>query len=82
MIFETSVQGIRCRCEVLSYSAAVPLSVTGSGFGDADPPEPEEFEFYIRGLDHDRRLKGLEDRVTPAIEQKLIAEYKSKLLDF
>lgn len=82
MIFETSIQGIRCRCEVTHYAAEVPMAITGSGFGDAEPPEPEEFDFCIRGIDHDRRLKGLEDRVTPAVRQKLINEYKEKLLDF
>lgn len=82
MIFETSVQGVRCRCEVTHYAAEVPMAVTGSGFGDAEAPEPEEFEFIIRGLDNNRRMKALEDRVTPAILRKLIKEYKDKLLDF
>lgn len=80
--FETSVAGIRCICEVTNYSAEVPAVVTGSGFGDAEEGEPEEFEFIIRGIDGNRRMKALEDRVTPAIQRKLVKQYKDSLLDF
>lgn len=82
MIFETKVKGIACRCEVTHYSAEVQMVVTGSGFGDAEEGEPEEFEFIILGADTGRRMKALEEMVTPAIRQKLINEYKDKLLDF
>lgn len=80
--FETTVAGVRCICEVTHYSAEVPMRVTGSGFGDAEAPEPEEFEFIIRGIDGNRRMKALEDRVTPAIHRKLVQQYKDSLLDF
>lgn len=80
--FETTVAGVRCICEVTHYSAAVPMVVTGSGFGDAEEGEPEEFEYIIKGIEGNRRMKALEDRVTPAIHRKLLQQYKDSLLDF
>ena len=58
MIFETQVRGVKCFCEVTEYSPEVPMVITGTGFGDAEPPEPEEFEFVIRGLHGQRRMRG------------------------
>lgn len=80
--FETTVAGVRCICEVTNYSAAVLVVVTGSGFGDAEEGEPEEFEYIIKGIEGNRRIKALEDRVTPAIHRKLLQQYKDSLLDF
>lgn len=80
--FETSVAGIRCICEVTHYSAEVPAVVTGTGFGDAEEGEPEEFEFIIKGIDGNRRMKALEELVTPTIQRKLVKQYKDSLLDF
>jgi len=47
MIFETTVHGIPCQCQVTAWSPSLPMRVYGSGYGDAEPPEPEEFEFQI-----------------------------------
>lgn len=80
--FETKVAGVRCICVVTHYSAEVPAVVTGTGFGDAEEGEPEEFEYLIKGIEGGRRMKALEDRVTPTIYRRLVKEYKDSLLDF
>lgn len=75
MQFNTSIRGVRCVCEVTEYSPEVLPVVTGTGFGDAEEGEPEEFEFIIRGLHGGRRMRALEDEVTPAIRAELIKQY-------
>ena len=82
MQFETNVRGVKCICDVTEYTAGSPMVVTGTGFGDAEPPEEEEFEFIIRGVEGNRRMKALEEQVTPTIRARLIREYKDQLLDF
>lgn len=74
MIFDTSVAGIPCQCEVLEYRSPTPSKVHGSGFGDIHLPEPEEFEFLLR----DRRgypAPWLELKLTPDIEVQLKEEF-------
>lgn len=82
MIFQTHVRGIKCYCEVTEYTPEVPMVVTGSGFGDAEPPEPEEFEFHILGLHGQRRMRAMEEGVDQSTRNRLLAEYKARLLDF
>lgn len=81
MIFGTKVAGIPCQCEVLGYSAPIPLIVTGSGMGDALPPEPEEFEFQI--LDSKgRHAPWLEGKLDNTDPERLLAEYhRSRILE-
>lgn len=82
MIFETKVAGVRCYCEVTLYAAEEPMVITGSGMGDCEPGEDEEFEFIIRGIEGQRRMKALEERITQSERNRLLKEYKAKLLDF
>lgn len=81
MIFETTVRGIKCYCEVTEYTPEVDMVITGTGFGDAEPPEPEEFYFIIRGLHGQRRMRALEEQVDQPTRNRLLAEYKANLLD-
>lgn len=81
MLFETTVRGIKCYCEVTEYSPEVEMTITGSGFGDCEPPEPEEFYFIIRGLHGKRRMRALEEQVDQSTRNRLLKEYKQQLLD-
>lgn len=72
--FRTTVSGIPCLCEVLTYSEALPMRITGTGFGDADPPEPGEFEYRI--LDRrGRYAEWLERKLTDEDDERLEDEY-------
>lgn len=75
VIFDTQLAGIPCKCEVLSYTPAIPMRITGSGYGDADPPEPEEFEFNI--LDrYGKPAKWLLKKLTDEDVTRLCREFK------
>lgn len=74
MIFPTHVAGIPCQCEVLHYSTAKPMRITGSGYGDAEPPEDEEFEFRLLDL-NGYPAAWLEAKLTPSMVVQLKEEY-------
>lgn len=72
--FATQLQKIPCQCQVLHYSPALPMRITGTGFGDADPPEPEEFDYQLldtKGC----RARWLERKVTEDDEARFCKEY-------
>lgn len=75
MIFVTYIHGIRCQCEVLHHTPAKPMQIHGTGFGDAHPPEPEEFEFRLLD-EQDNPAPWLERHINPAIEARLLQEYR------
>lgn len=78
MTFDTRVNGIPCKCEVLDYQPYIPMRITGPGFGDADPPEDEYFEFQL--LDRrGRPAPWLERYLSPDVEDELLAQYREVL---
>lgn len=73
MIFNTQVNGIPCRCQVLYYEPPVPMRITGPGMGDADPPEGAVFDFQI--LDRKGyKAAWLEKYLTDEVADRLMEE--------
>ncbi len=73
MVFETTVSGIPCQCEVTHYQGPKDWkqhTFAGAGPGDCDPPEDEEFEFQI--LDRN-------GYPAPWLERKLTTDDPSRL---
>lgn len=74
MIFETKIQDIICQCEVLDYTPAKPLEITGPGMADAYPPEPAEFTYHLIN-DSGEYLKNLTSSVSDDEEEMLFNQY-------
>lgn len=74
MIFDTTINGIPCQCQVREYHAYIPPRITGSGYGDIDPPDEECFDFAI--LDRKgHAAPWLHKYLTPEDEVRLMKEY-------
>lgn len=72
--FATQLQKIPCQCQVLHYSPALPMRITGTGFGDADPPEPEEFDYELLDT-RGHRARWLERKATDEDDERFLREY-------
>lgn len=81
MEIETTVDGIPCICNVLTYAPARPWkqhTFRGAGPGDCDPPEDEDFEYEIL----DRKgysAPWLERKVDHNDVSRFIKEFKSSI---
>ena len=75
MSFDTHINGIPCQCRVTEYWAYIPPRITGYGYGDTTPPEEELFDFEL--LDRKGyRAHWLDRYITPAVEARLLREYR------
>ena len=74
MIFETKIQGIPCKCQVLWITKGMSAVLYGSGAGDIHPPELPEFEFRV--LDRKGyKAPWLERKMTEADNERLQEEF-------
>lgn len=74
VIFDTTVAGIPCQCEVVHAYEFIPMRSYGPGMEDATEAEGFEFEFNI--LDRKGyKAKWLEKKVTPADIYRLYEEF-------
>jgi len=72
MIFPTRLNGIPCKCNVLTYNPGTPAQTSGPP-EMCDPGDPEEFEFEILDC-RGRRAAWLDCYLSPAVEQQLLEE--------
>ena len=74
MIFNTTVQGIPCQCQVTMIGKNIPMKRYGSGAGDVHPPEHQEMEIAL--LDRQGKpADWLEKKLTVSERDRLKKEF-------